>query len=102
MILCRAYPQSSEAALRPARPPGIRFLPLVDRRDRTAHPRSRHYGHADAIAVARQPVLDTAWAQNPERFTRGPQPKSLQLTDTAWINKPEPATDQPEALILAA
>ncbi|MDQ1721483.1 MAG: putative transposase, partial [Pseudonocardiales bacterium] len=60
------------------------------------------YGHASAATVARQQVLDTAWARNPERFTRRPQPKSLRLADTAWINKPEPATDQSEALILAA
>jgi hypothetical protein len=31
-----------------------------------------------------------------------PGVESLQLADTAWINKPAPATDQPEALILAA
>ncbi|MFI5898297.1 integrase core domain-containing protein [Actinoplanes sp. NPDC051513] len=65
-------------------------------------PAAVHYGHADAITVARQQVLDTAFAQNPERFTRRPQPKSLRLADTAWINKPEPATDQAEALTLAA
>ena len=65
-------------------------------------PAAVHYGHADAATVARQQVLDTAWARNPERFTRRPQPKSLQLADTAWINKPIPATDQPEAITLAA
>jgi hypothetical protein len=41
--------------------------------------------------------------RNPERFTRRPQPRSLQLADTtAWINKPVPATDRPEAPTLAA
>jgi putative transposase len=65
-------------------------------------PAAVHYGHASAVTVARQQVLDTAWAQNPERFTRRPQPKTLRLADTAWINKPEPATDQAEALTLAA
>jgi transposase InsO family protein len=65
-------------------------------------PAAVHYGHAAAATVARQQVLDTAWAQHPERFTRRPQPKSLKLAATAWINKPEPATDQTEALILAA
>jgi hypothetical protein len=65
-------------------------------------PAAVHYGDADAITVARQQVLDTAWAQNPERFTRRPQPKSLRRADTAWINKPEPTTAQHEAMILAA
>lgn len=65
-------------------------------------PAAVHYGHAETAAVARQQVLDTAFARNPERFTRRPKPKSLQLADTAWINKPQPTTDQPEALTLAA
>jgi putative transposase len=65
-------------------------------------PAAVHYGHADAATVARQQVLDTAWARNPERFTRRPQPKTLRLADTAWINKPVPAIDQPEAMTLAA
>ena len=65
-------------------------------------PAAVHYGRSPALAVARQQVLDTAWAAHPERFTRRPEPKTLRLPDTAWINKPEPATDQPESLAQAA
>jgi len=65
-------------------------------------PAAVHYGHAPTATAARQQVLDTAWAQHPERFTHRPQPKSLRLADTAWINKPETATDQTEALTHAA
>jgi hypothetical protein len=38
--------------------------------------------------------LDTAWTTYPERFTRRPEPKTLQLPDIAWINPPLPATNQ--------
>jgi putative transposase len=65
-------------------------------------PAAVHYGHADATTVARQQVLDTAWATHPERFTHRPQPKTLRLPDTAWINKPEPAADQNHQLANAA
>ena len=65
-------------------------------------PAAVHYGHAAAATVARQQILDTAWARHPERFNRRPEPKSLRLADTTWINKPEPATNQADALTLAA
>lgn len=65
-------------------------------------PAAVHYGHAAAITVTRQQILDQAWAAHPERFTRRPEPKTLRLPDTAWINRPEPATDHTEALTLAA
>jgi len=65
-------------------------------------PAAVHYGHAAAITVARQQILDQAWTTHPERFTRRPEPKTLRLPDTAWINPPQPTTDHTEALTLAA
>jgi len=65
-------------------------------------PAAVHYGHAEAMTVARQQVLDTAWATTPERFTRRPEPKTLRLPDTAWINPPQPATAQTDPLTEAA
>jgi transposase InsO family protein len=65
-------------------------------------PAAVHYGHSSATGVARQQVLDTAWAAHPERFTRRPEPKALRMPDAAWINKPEPVTDEPEPLTQAA
>lgn len=65
-------------------------------------PAAVHYGHASALTVARQRVLDIAWMANPERFGHRPEPKALRLPDIAWINRPEPATDQPETLPHAA
>jgi putative transposase len=44
-------------------------------------PAAVHYGHAAAVSVARQQVLDTAWINKPE---------------------PEPEPDQPEPLAQAA
>jgi putative transposase len=65
-------------------------------------PAAVHYGNAAAVTVARQQILDTAWAVHPERFTRRPEPKTLRLPDAAWINPPQPATDQTEPLAEAA
>lgn len=65
-------------------------------------PAAVHYGHATATTAARQHILDTAWAAHPERFTRRPQPKALQLPETAWINKPLPEPVQEPLLTTAA
>jgi putative transposase len=63
-------------------------------------PAAVHYGHAPATTVARQHVLDIAWVEHPERFTRRPQPRVLQLPEAAWINKPQP--DPAQDLLLTA
>ena len=41
-------------------------------------PETLHYGRAEAVIVARQEVLDTAYANHPERFVRNP-PVALPL-----------------------
>jgi putative transposase len=58
-------------------------------------PADVHYGHTVSTAQARQAALDAAWVAHPERFSRRPQPKALELPETAWINKPEANTDEP-------
>jgi len=65
-------------------------------------PATVHYGHAEATTVARQHILDTAWAEHPERFTQRPQPKALQLPEAAWINKPIPEPTPDPQLTAAA
>ena len=49
-------------------------------------PASVHYGTALEIRAARAATLDAAYAANPTRFTRRPQPP--QLPTIAWINQP--------------
>jgi len=44
-----------------------------------------HFGQAEAIYVARQKTLDTAFLSTPERFVRKP-PKPLQIPTAVWIN----------------
>jgi len=51
-------------------------------------PACLHYGRAEAVHVARQRVLETAYAANPERFTKGP-PHPPTLPTAVWINKPK-------------
>lgn len=58
-------------------------------------PADVHYGHAVTTAQVRQSALDAAWVAHPERFSRRPQPKVLELPETTWINKPEASTDEP-------
>lgn len=49
-------------------------------------PASVHDGTADHIRDRRQLVLDAAYAQHPERFTRRPRPP--RIPDQATINDP--------------
>ena len=55
-------------------------------------PADVHHGRAEAVTVARQEVLDAAYAAHPERF-RTP-PKAPRLPEAVWINKPEEVTPQ--------
>ena len=49
-------------------------------------PASVHYGTAVEIRAQRAATLDAAYAANPTRFTRHPQPPKLPTI--AWINEP--------------
>ena len=49
-------------------------------------PASVHYGTAHEIRTQRAATLDAAYAANPNRFTRRPQPPKLPTI--AWINPP--------------
>ena len=49
-------------------------------------PASVHYGTALEIRTQRAATLDAAYATNPTRFTRRPQPPMLPTI--AWINQP--------------
>lgn len=51
------------------------------------HPADVHANRAAEIVAARQRVLDTAYAANPERFRHRP-PQAAQPPSEAWINKP--------------
>ena len=55
-------------------------------------PASVHFGTATEVRAHRQPTLDRAHAQHPERFTRRPQPP--RLPEKAWINQPVPEPTQ--------
>ena len=55
-------------------------------------PASVHDGTAWAIQAHRQPVLNEAFAANPERF-RGRSPLAPALPAKVWINKPRPAIE---------
>ncbi len=55
-------------------------------------PASVHFGTASEIRAGRAVVLDAAYAANPQRFPRPPEPPNLPVA--AWINRPTP-----EALI---
>lgn len=50
-------------------------------------PAAVHYGHAPAIQVARQQVLDQAYLHNPERFVNHP-PQAPKIPTEVWINQP--------------
>jgi putative transposase len=53
-------------------------------------PASVHYGTAEHIRADHTKVLTAAYARNPERFSRHPEPPKLPTA--AWINPPsEPA-----------
>ncbi len=50
-----------------------------------------HHGRADEVLLARQRVLDQAYAANPERFVNGPSIVE-DLAAAVWINPPEDKT----------
>jgi len=50
-------------------------------------PADVHFGRADAVRQHRQLVLDTAYANNPQRFRR--PPSAPRIPEAAWINRPE-------------
>lgn len=49
-------------------------------------PADVHSGRHVQVRAARQHVLDTAYAANPQRFPRPPQ--APRIPDTTWINRP--------------
>jgi putative transposase len=53
-------------------------------------PASVHFGTAEAIRADRADVLAAAYARNPERFSRRPEPSKLPTV--AWINPPDEHT----------
>jgi putative transposase len=53
-------------------------------------PASVHFGTAEAIRADRADVLAAAYARNPERFSRRPEPPKLPTV--AWINPPDEHT----------
>jgi putative transposase len=56
-------------------------------------PADVHFGRSAAIITARQVVLDTAYAEHPERFVRHP-PRHATPPAVAWINPPAGALTQ--------
>lgn len=56
-------------------------------------PANVHYGLDDIVRQKRQGVLDTAYTNRPDRFTKPPQ--APHVPDATWINRPEeePATN---------
>ena len=59
-------------------------------------PADVHFERAEGVRMARQEVLDAAYAARPDRFRR--RPVAPALPTEAWINKPEPETDLSAAL----
>jgi putative transposase len=53
-------------------------------------PASVHFGTAEQIRADRATVLAAAYARNPERFNRPPEPPKLPTV--AWINPPSDPT----------
>ena len=54
-----------------------------------------HHGRAPAIQAQRASVLNTAYAQHPERFVRQP-PAPPKLPGTSWINPSEKKEADPQ------
>ncbi len=52
-------------------------------------PNDVHFGRAPSLQLARQKVLDEAYAAHPERFVGG-VPRPPQLPEAVWINPPRP------------
>ena len=59
-------------------------------------PEDVHYGRGAQLVDARQHVLDTAYAQHPERFVRK-APQAPQLPEAVWINPPAHNVEEEEA-----
>ncbi len=55
-------------------------------------PADVHHGRAATITAARQTVLDSAYAANPERFVRK-HPQPPEPHDASWINQPTTQED---------
>lgn len=53
-------------------------------------PAAMHFGHAQALSLQRQEVLNDAFARHPERFVGG-QPHPPVVPTEAWINQPTPS-----------
>lgn len=51
-------------------------------------PAAVHLGLAAELTIQRQAILQTAYAQHPERFVKG-QPIPLQVPSAVWINPPQ-------------
>ena len=58
-------------------------------------PADVHHGRAGQITSARAAVLQTAYAEHPERFVRKP-PQPPALPQAAWINKPLDPPEPPQ------
>lgn len=56
-------------------------------------PANVHYGLDDIVRQKRQGVLDTAYTDHPERFTKPPQAPTV--PQATWINRPE---EEPNAI----
>jgi len=56
-------------------------------------PESVHYGREKQVLLARQSVLDMAYARHPERFVRG-LPTVEPLPKAVYINPPKPALSE--------
>lgn len=54
-------------------------------------PEDVHYGRGPRLVETRQQVLDTAYAQHPERFVHK-RPEAPQLPEAVWINPPTHST----------
>lgn len=59
-------------------------------------PADVHYGLAEVVRDKRAAILDAAYAQHPERFTRK-HPEPPKLPTVSWINPPDQPTDPPTA-----
>lgn len=57
-------------------------------------PETVHYQRHNEVLLARQVVLNTVFAQHPERFVRG-LPKVKSLADAVYINPPKSAASEP-------
>jgi len=61
-------------------------------------PADVHFGRADQVIVARQLVLDGAYAAHPERFVHQP-PRPPRLPEAVWINRPVGPSEAPQRFL---